>query len=62
MRDDLRDAIESSRSVETEKRRHSFAHVRAIVLAVVQELPGDITAAELVDELTIGNNQGGEHD
>lgn len=55
---EVRAAIESARTVEFEKRSHSFQHVRALVLAVVQELPSGMTMAELADELLIGESQG----
>lgn len=69
MRADLREAIESARSVEHNKslvmmrsatslRRHSFDTARALVLAVVQELPSDMTAGEIAEELSIANSQG----
>ena len=68
MRPEIRDAIESARTsglptdlvmLSTPPRRYkSFDTVRAIVLAVAQELPQDMTMAELCDELIIANNQG----
>ena len=72
MRRELRDAIESACSREaaftgvapvdrgSPTRRCSFGAVRAIVYAVVRELPDDMTAAEIGDELEISNNQAGE--
>lgn len=68
MRDELRDAIESARLREAPfkgyspvdgvpTRHYSFGLVRALVYAVVRELPEDMTAAEIRDELEIQNNQ-----
>lgn len=63
--DEVRDAIDAARSVSgsdaaiARKRHHSFQTVRAIVLAVVQELPDGMTVAELRDELQISENQWG---
>lgn len=66
MRDDVRDALDSARSVATgplnihtatPQRSRSFQSVRAVVLAVVQELPSEMTLAELVDELLISEAQ-----
>ncbi|MGE5510282.1 MAG: hypothetical protein ACM31O_03410 [Bacteroidota bacterium] len=60
MLDEVRDAIESARSVGRDvqrlglpARRHSHDLVRAVVLAVVRELPDDMTIGELRDELEI---------
>ena len=68
MRQEIREALEAARNVEIKTdgrigppRRRSFQAVRAVVLAVVQELPEDISIAELRDELQISNNQG-EHE
>lgn len=68
MSPEVRDAIESATSVEVDKtlviapvkprRKHGFGEVRAIVLAVAQELPSEMTMAELCDELANANNQG----
>lgn len=66
MRCDVRDAIQSARTVGRDgndfafgaKRYRSAEATRAIVLAVAQELPSDMTMAELIDELCIANNQG----
>lgn len=70
MRPEIRDAIENARGLRSdgslryhgaqEQRRISFGIIRAIVLAVVRELPEEITLAELRDELEIRSNQGGE--
>ena len=65
MRPEIRDAIESARTSglgtdlvgNTTRRYRSFDTTRAIVLAVAQELPQDMTMAELCDELVIANNQ-----
>jgi hypothetical protein len=66
MREELRAAIESARSVHTPMRVVHFAEpqrqrsrqsVRALVLAVVRELPDDMTAAEIREELEIASNQ-----
>lgn len=68
MQPELVDAIESARSREaplkgyssvdgTPTRWHSFEAICAIVYAVVRELPDDMTAAEIRDELEIANNQ-----
>ncbi len=59
---EVKDAIESARTVEIKTlsastinpaRRHSSEMIRALVLAVVRELPDDMTVAELRDELDI---------
>lgn len=66
MRDDVRAAIENSRSVgidapmSLKSKRRRFGLTRAIVLAVCQELDSDMTIGELVDELQIAVNQDGE--
>lgn len=69
MAHELREAIESARSREAPftgvapvdrgglTRQYSFETVRALVYAVVRELPDDMTAAEIRDELEISNNQ-----
>ena len=65
MRNEVREAIESARSIRAtpsfnlsaSPRRASFGAVRSIVLAVVQELPADMTLLELIDELSIANSQ-----
>ena len=67
MRQEISDAIESARTtglpdlvmLSVPRRYKSFDTVRAIVLAVAQELPQDMTMAELCDELVIANNQSG---
>lgn len=61
MREDVRDAIESARTCAhfvpltigggARERKHSAEKVRAIVLAVLRELPDDMTVVELRDEL-----------
>lgn len=61
MRREVRDAIESARSVDIggdtlirrvePVRRHSFRLVRQLVLAVINELPDEVSLAELRDEL-----------
>lgn len=64
----LRDAIESARTCGQSdrfiglhpaepQRRHSFKTVRALVLAVMQELPEEMTAREICDELGNANSQ-----
>lgn len=67
MRSEIKDAIESACTVEAtptkyhlaqQQRHRSFDLTRAIVLAVAQELPSEMTIAELCDELVIANNQG----
>lgn len=67
MAPEVRDAIESARSASREgpiirraepQRRHSFDHIRALVLSVVRELPDDMLVRELRDELEIVENQG----
>lgn len=68
MRQEIKDALESARTtglgerqvyMRVEPRLHrSLGTIRAIVLAVAQELPQDMTMAELCDELVIANNQG----
>jgi hypothetical protein len=66
MREDVQAAIESARSIcisepgihrAEPQRRRSFDSVRALVLAVVQELPPEMTVLELIDELHIGSTQ-----
>jgi hypothetical protein len=63
MRVEIREAIDSAGSVGSARlfggplRRMSFDRVRAIVLAVVRELPDDMSVAELRDELEIAENQ-----
>lgn len=68
MTPEIRNAIESARSASRDsptmhraepQRRHSFDHVRAIVLAVLRELPEDMIVSELRDELEIVANQSG---
>lgn len=54
---DIGNSLEFCRRVEPQRRR-SFGFVRSLVLAVAQELPGDMTMAELCDELGNANNQG----
>jgi hypothetical protein len=62
MRCDVKAAIENARAVEIQpkalkpvepQRQRSFQAVRALVYAVVQELPSDMTLGELCDELCI---------
>lgn len=55
MSPEVREALEQA---VTQKR--SLGAVRAIVYAVAQDLPDDMTIQELCDELCIANNQGGE--
>jgi hypothetical protein len=69
MSPELRDAIESARTcgrsdrhaialhAATPQYRHSFKTVRAIVLAVMQELPEEMTVREICDELGNANSQ-----
>ena len=69
MNPEVHDAIDNARTVEfpgadglicrraEPTRKHSFEKVRAIVLAVAQELPSEMTMQELCDELAIANNQ-----
>ena len=67
MRSEISDAIESARTTglatdlvmigHGPRRYRSFDTIRAIVLAVAQERPQDMTMAELCDELVIANNQ-----
>lgn len=65
-RPDVAEAIDNARSVSgaedsaRRQRRHTFQTVRAIVLAVVRELPDDMSLAELRDELEISEHQHGE--
>jgi hypothetical protein len=47
----------SDRSLTKNPRSHSFDRVRSLVLAVVRELPDNMTMAELRDELEIAENQ-----
>jgi hypothetical protein len=52
MRSDVRDALESARTVGIEGRRgRSFVVVQAVVLAVIRELPDDMSLNELRDEI-----------
>lgn len=60
MRAELRAAINSARTVAREKRRWNFGTVRALVLAVAQELPSEMTAGEIAEELANANVQEGE--
>jgi len=66
---EVKDAIENARTAGADvgdgfcrrvepQRRRSFGFVRALVLAVAQELPGEMTMTELCDELGNANNQG----
>ena len=67
MRQEISDAIESARTTglaadlvmigHGPRRYRSFDTIWAIVLAVAQKLPQDMTMAELCDELVIANNQ-----
>ena len=65
MRGDVREAIESACSVDLPPRYSAFGprrtisaeRVRALVYAVVRELPDDMSVAELRDDLEIANNQ-----
>jgi hypothetical protein len=57
---DIRAALESARTVSSDKRPHRFGLIRSIVLAVVRELPDDMTISTLRDELEIGNAQGSD--
>jgi len=65
MRSDVREAIESARSVDLPlkyaafgpRRTISAERVRALVYAVVRELPEDMSIAELRDDLEISENQ-----
>jgi len=61
---EVREALDSACSVATAEpslgrpaRRRGFGGVRALVYAVVQELPGEMTLAELCDELCNGAAQ-----
>lgn len=66
MREDIAEAIESASTVEVKtdgtysverRRKHNPMKIRAIVLAVVRELPDDMSISELRDELEICSNQ-----
>lgn len=66
MNRELRDAIENARTAGIERlyahkakpqRTYSFATVRALLLAVLQEVPSEMTAGELAEELSNANNQ-----
>lgn len=65
---EVREAIENACSVGGSEtisfmrppRKMSFDRVRAVVLAVIRELPDDMTMAELRDELEIAENQRAE--
>jgi hypothetical protein len=56
---EVRDALDSACTVATgERGRHrSRGAVRAIVYAVVESLPGEMTLAELADEICIASAQ-----
>jgi hypothetical protein len=67
MRADVREAIESARTtglgdgklfrgVEPQRNR-SFQQVRAVVLAVIEQLDSDMTLGELTEELMISEAQ-----
>jgi hypothetical protein len=63
MSPEVREAIESARTATGHKRhwgppkRRAFADVRQIVLAVVSELPEEMTIRELCEELGNANSQ-----
>ncbi len=68
MNQNLKEAIESACSCKSvglsslnkpRVRYHSPDTIRQIVYAVVRELPDDMTAAEIRDELEISENQYG---
>ena len=60
---EIREAIESARTVGRDSpafhhaSRSSFDHIRALILAVVRELPEEMLVSELRDELEIVENQ-----
>lgn len=64
MRADVRDAIEAAATQRSREiifgkaRRLGTSFVRQIVLAVVQELPEEMSMRELREELDIASNQG----
>jgi len=65
MRPDVRDAVDAARSARVNEplwgskpRNISAAFVRAVVYAVVRELPDDMSVRELREELDIAENQG----
>lgn len=61
MREDVAEAIESARTSDhftpltigggSRERKHSTERIRAVLLAVLRDLPDDMTVAELRDEL-----------
>lgn len=52
MRDDVRYAIDAATSAESEgKRRAAFEAVKRRLLAIVRDLPEDMTVRELREEL-----------
>ena len=53
------DALVSACTVAHKAKPHRISQVVAITLAVVRELPDELTIGELRDELEIGNR---EHD
>jgi hypothetical protein len=64
---DIDAAIESARRVhgfrgkherEAQERKYSTRTVRAIALALLEELPDDMTISDLRDELAIGDDYG----
>ena len=63
MKSEIMEAIESARTVAIDTlgigphRKRSIRSIRAVVLAVVRELPDEMTISELRDELEISNNQ-----
>lgn len=71
MRSEIREAIESARSIKASslvihhaknQRRMSFDLVRAVVFGVLENLPEDFTVRELLDELNIQAVQEPPHD
>lgn len=63
MSPEVREAIESAQTVGsddifvTPRRRWPLDRLRAVLLAIVQELPEEMTMRELRDELDIAENQ-----
>lgn len=62
MKPEVREAIDNARScgLTAGKRGWSAETVRAITYAVAEGLPSEMTLGELVDELGIAANQGGD--
>lgn len=58
----VREAVETARTCGLAGARKAWARetVRALAYAVAEALPSEMTLGELVDELSIASDQGGE--